>query len=82
MHIKDMNDGVQILLARMQTHPEEFIGSDKWMFLSDAIRDERLSFLHPEEVAALDNGLKELYRQKFTAKILAKLTESVQGELF
>lgn len=82
MHIKDMNDGVQILLARMQTHPEEFIGSDKWMFLHDALKDNRLSFLHPEETAALDNGLKELYRQKFTAKILAKLTESVQGELF
>lgn len=82
MHIKDMNEGVQILLARMKTHPEEFIGSDKWMFLHDSLKENRLSFLDSEEVAALDNGLKELYRQKFTAKILAKLTESVQGELF
>ena len=82
MHTKDMNEGVQILLARMKTHPEEFISSDKWMFLHDALKENRLSFLDSEEVAALDNGLKELYRQKFTAKILAKLTESVQGELF
>lgn len=82
MRTEDMNEGVQILLARMKTHPEEFINNDKWMFLHDAIREDRLSFLDVEEIAALDNGLKELYRQKFTAKILAKLTESVQGELF
>ena len=82
MHIKEMNEGVQILLARMKTHPEEFIGSDKWMFLHDAIKDNRLSFLFPEEIDALDKGLKEAYREKFTAMVLKRLTKDEQGELF
>ena len=82
MRIEDMNEGVQILLARMQTNPEEFINSGKWQFLQDGIKDKRLSFLDSEEIQALDNGLKEMYRQKFTAMVLTKLTESVQRDLF
>jgi len=82
MRTEDMNEGVQILLARMQTHPEEFINSGKWQFLQDSIKDKRLSFLDPEEIQALDNGLKEMYRQKFTAMVLTKLTESMQRDLF
>ena len=82
MRIEDMNEGVQILLARMQTNPEEFINSGKWQFLQDGIKDKRLSFLYPEEIQALDNGLKEMYRHKFTAMVLTKLTESMQRDLF
>lgn len=82
MRTEDMNEGVQILLARMKTHPEEFISSGKWQFVHEAIKEKRLSFLDAEEVAALDRGLKEAYREKFTAMVLKRLTENEQGELF
>lgn len=82
MHIKEMNEGVQILLARMKTHPEEFVNGDKWRFVHESIKQERLSFLFPEEIDALDKGLKETYREKFTAMVLKRLTKDEQGELF
>jgi hypothetical protein len=87
MRIEDMNEGVQILLARMKAHPEEFMGDGKWKFVSDAFitlshAEERLPFLDKEEILALQAGLKQMYRDKFTALILSKLTDGVQGELF
>ena len=83
MRTEDMNEGVQILLARMKTHPEEIINSNKWSFLHDALKDgRRLSFLNSKEVEALNNGLKEIRRDNFTALVLEKLTQNEQGELF
>ena len=87
MRIEDMNEGVQILLARMKAHPEEFMGDGKWKFVSDAFKiptrvEQMFAFLEKEEVEALQNGLKTMYRDQFTATILAKLTDGVQGELF
>ena len=82
MRIEDMNEGVQILLARMETHPEEFMSNGKWHFVNDAIKQERLGFLYPEEVEALTKGLREVHREKFTSTVLKKLTETGQGELF
>lgn len=87
MRIEDMSEGVQILLARMKSHPEEFMGDGKWKFVSDAFTtrnhaEERLHFLSKEEILALQTGLKQMYRDRFTALILSKLTDGVQGELF
>ena len=87
MRIEDMNEGVQILLARMEAHPEEFMANGKWHFISDAFTstshaEDRLRFLEKEEIKALQDGLKKMYRDKFTATILSKLTDGVQGELF
>lgn len=82
MHIDEMNEGVQIILARMKTHPDEFTSSGKWHFVHEAIKEERLTFLYPEEVEALSKGLRDTYREKFTTMVLKKLTENEQGELF
>lgn len=82
MCIEEMNEGVQILLARMKSHPEEFINSGKWQFVHQSIKENRFTFLTPEEIQALDNGLREAYREKFTAMVLNRLTEGTQGELF
>jgi hypothetical protein len=82
MRIEDMNEGVQILLARMKTHPEEFISSGKWQFVHQAIKEDRLTFLYPEEIEVLEKGLKDTYREKFTTMVIKKLTENGQGELF
>lgn len=55
MRIEDMNEGVQILLARMEAHPEEFMDNGKWQFISDSFLNishaqERLGFLEEEEI--------------------------------
>lgn len=82
MRIEDMNEGVQILLARMKTDPDEFINSSKWQFIQQGLKEERLPFLYPEEIQALDAGLRDLYREKFTATVIKRLTDASQGELF
>lgn len=82
MRIEDMNGGVQILLARMKTDPDEFISGGKWQFVQQSLKGERLPFLYPEEIKALDDGLRDLYREKFTATVIKRLTDGTQGELF
>lgn len=80
---EDMNEGVQILLARMKSHPEEFCDTFKWGGILDSLRAGQLDFLDDAEVTALNIGLKDMRRNKFTAKVLISLTqEGQQRELF
>jgi hypothetical protein len=66
-----MNDGVKILLERMQTHPEEFTGDTdgKWGHL---IQSHRM-FLDEEDWQAFNKGINALMQQRFTEKVLEKL---------
>jgi hypothetical protein len=83
MRTKDMNEGVQILLARMKTHPDEFCDGLKWEGILDSLRAGQLDFLEAIEVKALKSGLKDMYRDRFTAKVLVALTqERLQRDLF
>lgn len=83
MRTKDMNEGVQILLARMKSHPDEFCDGLKWEGILDSLRAGQLDFLEAVEVKALKNGLKDMYRDRFTAKVLVALTqERLQRDLF
>jgi hypothetical protein len=69
---KIMNDGVKILLERMQTHPEEFVpnnGSSKWGSLISAYKE----FLESEDRQALSLGINKLLQQAFTEKVLEEL---------
>jgi len=73
-----MNDGVKILLERMQTHPEEFIpnnGSSKWGSLIAAYSPH----LHLDDHVALRKGMDSLLQQAFTEKVLEELVDSKQG---
>lgn len=80
-----MNDGVKILLARMETHPEEFAykpheGMSKWAKLMDRFRH----CLTLEEINALDEGLRNIERDRFTELVMHELLdpyEDGQGEL-
>ena len=71
-----MNDGVKILLERMQTHPEEFFDESSRLHVTSKwgklIADHQ-DFLEPEDKNALNDGLKKLHRQIFTEKVLEKL---------
>lgn len=74
---KIMNDGVKILLERMQTHPEEFVpnnGSSKWGSLIAAYKE----FLEPEDRQALSLGVNKLLQQAFTEKVLEELVDPTE----
>ena len=69
-----MLTGVEILLERMKTHPEEFLGIEglysKWGRVMAMGRD----FFTEEERIALDNGLIGAKREAFNGEVLRVLT--------
>jgi hypothetical protein len=67
----------------MKSHPDEFCDGLKWEGILDSLRAGQLDFLEAVEVKALKNGLKDMYRDRFTAKVLVALTqERLQRDLF
>jgi hypothetical protein len=83
-----MNQGVQILLDRMDTNPEEFDGySQKWSDIINAVtarknvpeensKDAPLPFLTTPEVNALYDKLEDVRRENFTADVLRRLADT------
>lgn len=79
-----MNDGVRILLERMETHPQEFNNGihQKWgEIISDVVQRARgmanpIPFLNDDEVRALYDKLTDLERNEFTAKVLRTLADT------
>jgi hypothetical protein len=82
-----MNQGVQILLDRMDTNPEEFEDySGKWGDIIGAVharksipdghsKDAPLPFLTDPEVNALYDKLEDVRRENFTADVLRRLAD-------
>ena len=67
-----MNDGVKMLLERMQTNPEEFVGRPRrWEY----ILEEYDNVLAEDEAKAIKEGLKELRRSEFTRAVMQELLE-------
>jgi hypothetical protein len=86
-----MNQGVQILLERMDTNPEEFEeGSlSKWADIMNAVtarknvpeahaKNAPLPFLTDPEVNALYDKLEDVRRENFTADVLRRLADTPQ----
>ena len=87
-----MNQGVQILLDRMDTNPEEFAdgGEGKWADITGAIHarvmekkegkdyGKPLPFLTDPEVEALYEKLEDARRENFTADVLRRLANAPQ----
>ena len=84
-----MNQGVQILLERMDTNPEEFEeGSlSKWADIINAVtarknvpeahaKNAPLPFLTDPEVNALYDKLEDVRRENFTADVLRRLADT------
>ena len=84
--MKDMNEGVAILLARMESNPEDFeyTGLERGRFYevsdtlkkrlsSDAPKWDWFSALTAEEVEALTAAYIEMKRKNFTKDVMAKL---------
>jgi len=67
-----MNSGVEIVLARMATHPEEFYGdSDKWKFIyKEYFRDA----MTETEKGAIFDRIKEIRKEEFTLHVMEVMT--------
>jgi hypothetical protein len=75
-----MNDGVRILLERMETHPEEFdaMGRDsKWENLVYKFNE----WLDEEDKEAFKNAIKKMRQQKFTELVLEELVDPKKSSL-
>jgi hypothetical protein len=79
-----MNKGVEILLARMETHPEEFEQDSKWV----GMFNEYKKYMEPEEQTAVLDKLKQLKMDKFEELIVKRLMreeleqEPIQKDMF
>lgn len=81
--MSEMNEGVRILIDRMQTHPEDFappgfsmrdayvMKSGSWRNLAEYAANT--SVFTEEERAAVTAALDEVTRKNFTAKVLEML---------
>lgn len=88
-----MNQGVQILLDRMDTNPEEFEEGNysKWGDIIQAVharvsspevhkKSAPLPFLSDGEVRALYDKLEDVRRENFTADVLRRLANAPQEQ--
>ena len=88
METKDMNKGVQILLERMDSNPEEFhTGNGKWLDVISVIvtrmkqlagepvtaNHRSLCPLEDDEVITLNNKLREIAAKEFTHTVMNRL---------
>ena len=65
-----MNDGVKILLERMQTHPEEFHGEpNRWADILNKFE----KFFNASERALINGALTNIRRDEFTRVVMQEL---------
>ena len=72
-----MSNGVDLVLARMESHPEEFYTSatDKWKFIySDYFRDA----MTETEKGMIFDKIREIRKAEFTGKVMTVLTEGMK----
>lgn len=69
--MNDLSTGVQTLVARMATNPEEFFGDAlKWRFM---FKENFRDVMTEPEKAALHAALKEVRRKEFDALVVQTL---------
>lgn len=70
-----MNKGIEILIARMESSPDEFLGvNNKWVNLMESHED----YMTDEDRKALFGKLNELRMNRFTEHVMKKLLEDQQ----
>jgi ligand-binding SRPBCC domain-containing protein len=77
-------DGVKVLLARMDSNPEEFGGVDNtWSRLVNTVLEDRLRDLRTftdEEIQAVEKKLNWVYRQNFSSRVFKNLMQDDEQE--
>lgn len=82
--MSEVNEGVGIVLARMESHPEEFFGmhenvGSKWRWIfAESLRE----VMTEPEKAALHSGMTKVRRLEITHKAIATIMpdEEEEGE--
>ena len=71
-----MNTGVAIVLARMDTHPEEFYGnSEKWKFIyHEYFRDA----MTETEKGMIFDKIRQIRRSELTMKVMMVMTDGMK----
>jgi hypothetical protein len=78
----EVNEGVGIILARMETHPEEFFGmhenaGTKWRWIfAESLRE----VMTEPEKAALHSGMTKVRRLEITHKAIATIMPEEEEE--
>ena len=84
-----MNQGVEILLARMDSNPDEFeeMYGNKWGNILNDIYNRiveknktALAYLKDDEVQALFDKLQDLKRDRFTEMVMSTLLQEETAE--
>ena len=70
---EEINEGVQLLLARIDTHPEEFTEHGRWRDV--LAKMDKQKFLSEEETAAFNAKLRAGRRKHFTRIVITTLFE-------
>lgn len=81
-----MNQGIEIILARMESHPQEFDGGGsfgpygEWTYIIEQVLNigGSASFTK-EERDALSIKLREMARERFTNQVLKKLLDGPEA---
>tara|TARA_R110000868_G_scaffold23245_3_gene94050 strand:+ start:19 stop:447 length:429 start_codon:yes stop_codon:yes gene_type:complete len=63
-----MNEGVQLLLARMESHPDEFVKYGRWHEALTSVKE--FDILTEGEINLLNTKLREARRKAFTASVM------------
>ncbi len=80
-----MNQGVEILLARMDSHPQEFDGGSslgpygRWTRTIERVLAIGSNFTK-EERDALTEKLRGIARESFTQEVMKKLLDEPEGK--
>jgi hypothetical protein len=79
--MSEVNEGVGIILARMETHPEEFFSvgdqNNKWRWIfSESLRE----VMSEPEKAALHSGMTKVRRLEITHKAIATIMPEEEEE--
>jgi len=75
--LTELNDGVAIILARMETHPEEFFttSTDKWKFIyQEYFRDA----MTETEKGLIFDKLKQIRRTELTMRVMTVMTNGMK----
>jgi len=85
-----MNRGIEILLKRMDSNPDEFKdGQGKWdkpvkgicrAYNGEVHEQREFAFLTPDEMTLIYNKYQELRAKQFTDKIMEKLLDDPHPE--
>lgn len=73
-----MQQGIQVLIERMDSHPEEFFGdlAFRWAEIMQDIAKHGPEFLEEDDLMMLNKKVKEVRRKEFNAKVLDEIASA------